>query len=93
MGDITTFNHMSEPTRDGRFTQKDLIGKINKIVKSYGYDSSTTRSIVNSFVTNGILETYNELGFQKWTEFIHGCVKAEIIERGVEKNGHRYTNV
>ena len=92
MSEIITFNHLGARTFDGRFTQRGLIGKIDKIVKSYGYDDGTTKSLVDSFVNDGLLETYNELGFQKWVEFIHGCIKTEAEQRGIT-NGYGSINV
>ena len=78
---IITFNQLNNKTDDGRYTQKDLIDKIKKIVKSKGCDSKTTNSVINSFVTNGIIEIYNELGYQKWLEMMHQVIDHEISER------------
>lgn len=77
---MITFNQLDVRTKDSRYTQKDLIRIINKISKSRGHDSKVTESVVNSFVTNGIIETYNELGYQKWIEMIHQIVDHEISE-------------
>ena len=70
-------------TRDARYTQRDLIRKIKQIAVSQGYDSATARSVINSFVANGIVETYNELGYQRWIELIHQIVAHEGKERGM----------
>lgn len=81
MSNILTLNQLHEKTDDGRYTQQDLINRIKKVVASKGYDNGTTQSVINSFVQNGILETYNELGFQKWMELIHQIVDHEGKER------------
>lgn len=78
---IIAFNQLNERTDDDRYSQKDLINKINKVVKSKGCDDKVTASVVNSFVTNGIIETYNELGYQKWMDMIHQVIDHEITER------------
>lgn len=78
---IIAFNQLGEMTDDMRYSQKDLIAKIRKIAISQGYDNSIAESVINSFVTNGIIETYNELGYQKWIEMIHQIVAHEGAER------------
>lgn len=80
---MITFNQLNKCTADNRYTQKDLIGKIRKIVASKGYDSKVTDSVVNSFVTNGLVEIYDELGYQKWMEMINQVVSHEIAERKI----------
>lgn len=80
MSNIVTFNQPTARTRDNRFTHKDLVDKVRKIASSYG-DDGVTKSVVDSFVTNGLVETYNELGYQKWVEMIHGVVQQEYVER------------
>lgn len=80
MSNIVTFNQPTARTHDNRFTHKDLVDKVRKIASSYG-DDGITKSVVDSFVTNGLVETYNELGYQKWVEMIHGVVQQEYAER------------
>ena len=80
---IISFNQLGEKTKDGRYTQKDLIDKIKKIAVSQGYNNETAQSAINSFVMNGIIETYNELGYQKWIELIHQIVAHEGAERRI----------
>ncbi len=81
MSKVMTFNQTDIFTKDGRYSQKDLIDKIKKIVASKGGDAQTVESVINSFVMNGIVEIYNELGYQGWVELIHQTVDHEIKER------------
>jgi hypothetical protein len=78
---VIPFNQLGVRTRDGRYTQKDLIAKIRKIAVSQGYDNGTAQSTINSFVMNGIVETYNELGYQRWIEMIYQVINHEGAER------------
>ena len=78
---VITFNQLGIRTNDRRYSQQDLIRKIKKIVISKGCDSKVAESTINSFVMNGIVETYNELGYQKWIEMIHQMIDHEISER------------
>lgn len=80
---IIPFNQLDIRTNDDRYTQKDLINKIKKIAVSKGYDSDTAESAISSFVMNGIIETYNELGYQRWIEMIHQIVSHEGAERRI----------
>jgi hypothetical protein len=84
---IIAFNQLGIKTKDGRYTQGDLIRKIKKIVASRGCCSEASNSVINSFVMNGIVETYNELGYQRWVEMIHQVTLHEIAERGIQNNG------
>lgn len=81
MGEILTFNQLYAKTYDGKYTLKDLIDKIRGIVASRGYDNEVANSVVRSFVSNGILEIYNELGYQRWMELIENTIDHEISER------------
>ena len=81
MGSILTYNQLGRRTYDGKYSLKDLIDKIRKIVVSKGYNNEVTNSVVNSFVSNGILEIYNELGYQRWIELINHTIDHEISER------------
>lgn len=83
---ISTFNQLNLRTADGRFTQRNLIAKIKEIAKLKGYNNEVAESAIKSFVMNGIIETYDELGYQKWIEMIRQIVDHEAIERGIRRN-------
>ena len=78
---IITFNQLNKMTKDGRYTQRDLIAKVIKCATGQGYDSGVAQSAVNSFVNNGITETYDELGYQEWMKMINQVVAHEGRER------------
>lgn len=81
---MITFNQLDMRTSDGRYSQRDLIHKINKIATSKGHDNKVAQSVINSFVMNGIVETYNDLGYQRWIEMIHQIVAHEGKEMEVQ---------
>ena len=83
MSKVVTFNQTDIYTKDNKYSQKDLIGKIKKIVASKKGDAQIVESVINSFVMNGIVEIYNELGYQKWVELIHQIIDHEIRERSM----------
>ena len=76
MNSITAFNQLNAITRDGRYTQRDLISKIKNIA-----GNEIGQSVINSFVNDGIIETYNELGYQEWIKMINEIVAHEKYER------------
>lgn len=79
---IISFNQLDATTSDGRYTQKDLIKRIRRIASTHGCDG-VADSVINSFVMNGIIEIYNELGYQKWVDLIHQMVNHEVAERSI----------
>lgn len=82
--EMVTFNQLNMKTKDGRYTQRQLINKINKIAQYKGCDSEAAQSAIRSFVTNGIVETYNELGYQEWIKMIDTIVSHEAAERRIQ---------
>lgn len=80
---ILAFNQLGARTVDNKYTQKDLIRKIRRMATSRGYNNEVANSVINSFVMNGIVEVYNELGYQKWTKLIYEMIDHEYAERRI----------
>lgn len=78
---ILPLNQLDMRTKDNRYSQRDLIAKIKQIAHAQGHDNRVAQSAVNSFVNNGIVETYNELGYQEWMKLIYQVVTHEGAER------------
>lgn len=74
-------------TRDDKYTQGELIDNINSIIDGLNTTSCDNRQltdyIVKCFSINGLLETYNQLGYDGWRYMIIQMVEHEIYERSV----------
>ena len=72
-------------TNDGKYNQGELMNIIKSMVCTNVGDkqesSEIYRFIIQCFTINGILETYNSLGFEEWKSMIYQMIDHEIYER------------
>lgn len=84
-GRMISFNDMNMISKDGRITQRRLINKIHllsKIICGKSQDAyAVAQSVIQSFCINGIMDTYNDLGYDNWKEMIIMMIEHEIYER------------
>lgn len=75
----------SMTSKDGKRTQAQLYKKLCQIThginRSDDPDEDIVKFIIESFVENGFIETYNQLGFCGWKEMMTQFVESEIYER------------
>ena len=79
----------NKKTIDGK-TQKWLWNKINTIVHKVNTTNDTdeeiTEFIKKSFSINGLIESYNRLGFAGWYNMILQMAEHEVWERNSRAN-------
>lgn len=96
MSNIITFNNPLATTDDRRYTHRDLENKIMKMCKTrYGsrYGQAIGKSVINSFVSNGIIEIYNDIGYDEWIKLVTDMMKSEMEELYGNHEYGRNTNV
>lgn len=82
---LIEYRNLKRISDDGMWTQERLINKIRVIVHRVNTTSDTDDSIVDfiikSFCINGIIDTYNQLGYAGWYNMILQMAEHEIWER------------
>ena len=93
VGDVIQFNHvqllatrdLDQVTRDGKRTQRQLIRKIHQITRGVNHTevphNEIAQFIVGNFTIDGIIDTYNDLGYCGWKEMVTQMVEHEVWER------------
>lgn len=85
---LLEYRDLSRKSNDGKTTQGGLIKQIKRMVNNVNTtkytDDQITDFITGSFTNNGILDTYNHLGFVEWRIMIMQMIAHEIWERNRE---------
>jgi hypothetical protein len=82
---LLEYRDMSRKSNDGMWTQGRLVDRIPALVHrvntSRDSDADISEFIKNSFSINGILSTYNQLGYYGWQQMILQMAEHEVWER------------
>ena len=82
---LLEYRDMNRKSNDGMWTQGRLVGKIPALVHRVNTtndsDEDISEFIKNSFTIDGILNTYNQLGYYGWQQMILQMAEHEVWER------------
>lgn len=85
MAVIRMFRDLRDITSDGEYTQRELISLINSRVSklnNVGIDhDELVGYIERSFTSCGIVDTYNDIGYDEFIKLIDVIITNEIEER------------
>lgn len=83
--DLLEYRDSTKRSADGIWTQERLIDKIQMIVHrvntSQDTDEDIAKFIEESFAINGIIDTYNQLGYVGWYQMILMMAEHEVFMR------------
>lgn len=84
---LLEYRDMNKKTADGKFTQGKLQARITKIVHMVNTtnctDDEIAKFIANSFCINGLVDTYNHLGYVGWYNMVLQMAEHEVYERNL----------
>ena len=82
---LLEYRDSTKKSADGIWTQGRLIDKIRMIVHrvniSQDTDEDIAKFIEESFAINGIIDTYNQLGYAGWYQMILMMAEHEVFMR------------